>query len=171
MTCFLHLTLGGHGWTKMVRKGLKFILLTLKSNIQFLVLTINYYFFVVFRWFSVYFELLTLSDKRGRSWCLSGGRWPEKATKRKYFWLFSEFQPFYIMPEPTTGGLTRAHMPIKQKTDSKGIKMTPLAAPNQILCQPEKSNGRCRRAYGSRWKFNIVWVFFCSFMNLFSQNM
>ena len=43
------------------------------------------------------------------------------------------FHLIYIMFETTSGGQKRAHVSIKEKTDSKGIKMTALAAPNQML--------------------------------------
>ena len=52
----------------------------------------------------------------------------------RIFCFFSELQPFFIMLETTTGDGKCAHMPIIPKTDSKGIKMTALAAPNQMLC-------------------------------------
>ena len=47
--------------------------------------------------------------------------------------FFPEYHPIYIIFETTTWGRKPAHIPNKEKTDSKGIKMTPLAGPNQVL--------------------------------------
>ena len=83
------------------------------------------------------FCLFCIFNPRGQERAFVGPLW--RALARifsvflRFFCFFLRSSAFFIMSETTTGGRKRAHIPIIPKTDSKGIKMTALAAPNQML--------------------------------------
>ena len=81
--------------------------------------------------FLSHFEISTLAGKSGRLRCLSDTRWPEKGhQKDKLKTLIRIYisADLYIITNIGAGN----ERPNKEQTDLKGIKMTALAAPDQM---------------------------------------